>query len=209
MELNVPMRMVFSDEQLPAKVKFDPEHPMTDDEYFDFCMDNPDLNLERTAEGEIVIQPPAGAESAYRSGEAFGQLANWAHGNGRGRAFGSSAEYILPTRAALSPDASWVSNERISLLSREQKRKFPPVCPEFVIEVLSPNDRVQRVQQKMAEWMRAGVDLAWLIDGDARTIDIYRAGQQGAETRTGILSLAGEGPVAGFELDLTEIWEGL
>ncbi len=203
------MQMVFSEEQLPGKVVWNPESPMTDDQYFDFCMANPNLRLERTAEGEIVIVPPAGWEASYRSGEAFGQLANWARRDGRGKASDASAEFILPTGAALSPDAAWVSNVRLAQLSKEQKRKYPPVCPEFVIEVMSPSDRLKAAQQKMEEWMRAGVALAWLIDGDARTVYIYRAGQAGAETRTGISALAGEGPVAGFELDLTAIWEGL
>ena len=203
------MQMVFSEEQLPGKVVWNPESPMTDDQYFDFCMANPNLRLERTAEGEIVIVPPAGWESSYRSLEASGQLRNWARRDGRGKASDASAEFILPTGAALSPDAAWVSNVRLAQLSKEQRRKFPPVCPEFVIEVMSPSDRLQAAQQKMEEWMRAGVALAWLIDGDARTVYIYRAGQAGAETRTGISALAGEGPVAGFELDLTAIWEGL
>ena len=194
---------------MPVKLTLDPESPMTDDQYFDFCMANPNLRLERTAEGEIVIVPPAGWESSYRSGHAFRRLGDWAERDGRGKASDASAEFILPTGAAFSPDAAWVSNGRIAQLSKAQKRKFPPVCPEFVIEVMSPSDRLKAAQRKMSEWIRAGVDLAWLIDGDARTVYIYRAGQTGAETRTGILTLAGEGPVADFVLDLTAIWEGL
>ena len=194
---------------MPVKLTLDPESPMTDDQYFDFCMANPNLRLERTAEGAIVIVPPAGWESSYRSLEAAAQLRDWSRRDGRGKASDASAEFILPTGAALSPDAAWVSNGRIAQLSKAQKRKFPPVCPEFVIEVMSPSDRLKSAQRKMAEWLRAGVDLAWLIDGDARTVYIYRAGQAGAEARTGILTLSGEGPVAGFELDLTAIWEGV
>lgn len=203
------MQMVFPEAVIPVKLTLDPDTPMTDDQYFDFCMANPNLRLERTSEGEIVIVPPAGWESSFRSGEAFRQLANWATRDGRGKASVASAEFILPTRAALSPDAAWVSNDRLTRLSKEQRRKFPPVCPEFVVEVMSPSDRLKPAQKKMEEWVRAGVDLAWLIDGDARTVYIYRAGQAGAETRTGILALAGEGPVTGFELELTAIWEGL
>jgi len=203
------MQMVLPDEVLPVKLTLNPEHRITDDEYFAFCTANPDLRLERTAEGEIVIVPPAGGESDFRTVEVSGQLRNWARRDGRGRAFGSSAEFVLATGAALSPDAAWVSNRQLEQLSKEQKRKFPPVCPEFVIEVMSPSDRLRAAQEKMQEWMRAGADLAWLIDGDARTVYIYRAGQTGAEVRTGILSLAGEGPVAGFELGLADIWEGL
>ncbi len=182
---------------------------MNDDEYYEFCMANPDLRLERTAQGEIVIVPPAGLESSYQSGESFGQLRAWAKRDGRGRVFDASVEFILPTGAARSPDAAWVSNDRISRVPKPNRRKFPRVCPEFVIEVMSPSDRLRAAQEKMREWIRAGVALAWLIHGDKKTVYGYRAGQSGAETRAGITAIAGEGPVAGFELDLTEIWAGL
>jgi Uma2 family endonuclease len=200
------MHVVFPEQALPTKLTFNPEWRMNDDEYFEFCMSNPDLRFERTAQGEIIIVPPAGGESSYRSGDAFGELRNWAKRDGRGRAFDSSAEFILPTGAALSPDAAWVSNRRLSGLSKELRRKFPPVCPEFVIEVMSPS---QPAKDKMQEWMRAGVELAWLIHGDEGTVYVYRAGQAEEEIRVGILKLAGEGLVIGFELDLADIWAGL
>jgi Uma2 family endonuclease len=136
-------------------------------------------------------------------------LGNWARRDGRGRAFDSSAEFILATGAALAPDAAWVSDARLSGLSKEQRRKFLPVCPEFVIEVMSPSDRLRPAKEKMQDWIRAGVELGWLIDGDERTVYIYRAGETDPEVRTGRLKLAGEGAVAGFELDLAEIWAGL
>src|SRR5258708_7197230 len=126
----------------------------------------------------------------------------------RGKAFGSSVEFILPTRAALSPDAAWVSNSRLAKLSKEQRRKFPPVCPEFVIEVMSPSDRLTPAKEKMEDWLLGGVELACLIDGDNQTVYIYRAGRK-EEKRICITKLAGEGPVEGFELDLTDTWAGL
>jgi Uma2 family endonuclease len=203
------MQLVLPEEALPAKLTLNPELRMNDDEYYAFCMANPDLRFERTAQGEIIIVPPAGYESDYRNTEVVGQLRSWARRDGRGKASGPSAEFILPTGAALSPDAAWVSNHRIAQLSKEQRRKFPPVCPEFVIEVMSPSDRLPAAMEKMEEWIRGGVDLAWLIHGDEKTVYIYRAGQDGAETRREILKIAGEGPVAGFELDLADIWAGL
>src|SRR5262252_8192877 len=100
---------------LPAKLIFDRERPMSDDEYYEFCMANPNARFERTAEGEIVIVPPAGGESSYQSGESQGELRQWAKLDGQGKAFESSVEFILPTGAAFSPDAAWVSNaEKIS-----------------------------------------------------------------------------------------------
>jgi len=203
------MQVILPEQALPAKLSLNPELPMNDDEYFEFCMANPDVRFERTAQGEIIIVPPAGGESSYQSGDAFAQLRNWAKRDGRGKACDASAEFILPTGAALSPDAAWVSNARLSRLSKEQRRKFLPLCPEFLIEVMSPSDRLPAAQEKMEEWIRSGAELGWLIHGDERTVYVYRAGQKGAETLTGIVKIAGEGSVAGFELDLADIWAGL
>ncbi len=203
------MQVVLPEEALPAKLTLNPELRMSDDEYYDFCMANANVRFERTAQGEIIIVPPAGGESDFQSVEVIGQLRAWAKRDGRGRAFGTSAEFILPTGAAYSPDAAWVSNENLARLTKEQRRKFLRLCPEFVVEVMSPSDRLKTAQDKMADWMANGVQLSWLIDGDNQTVYIYRAGQSDPDTRTGISRLAGEGPVAGFELDLTEIWAGL
>jgi len=203
------MRFVLPERALPAKLTLNPEMQMNDDQYFEFCMANEKVRFERTEQGEIIIVPPAGFESDYRNANVVGQLQPWAKRDGRGKASGPSAEFLLPTGAALSPDAAWVSNSRIAQLSKDQRRKFPPMCPEFVIEVMSPSDRLKTAKAKMEAWMRGGVELAWLIHGDEETVYIYRAGQKDAEKRTGIAKLAGEGSVLGFELDLTDIWAGL
>jgi len=203
------MQVVLPEQALPAKLTLNPELRMSDDEYWDFCIANANVRFERTAQGEIIIVPPAGGESDFQSVEVIGQLRAWAKRDGRGRAFGTSAEFILPTGAAYSPDAAWVSNENLARLTKEQRRKFLRLCPEFVVEVMSPSDRLKPAQDKMADWMANGVQLSWLIDGDNQTVYIYRAGQSDPDTRTGISRLAGEGPVAGFELNLTDIWAGL
>ena len=197
------------EQALPAKLTLNPELRMNDDEYYAFCMVNADVRFERTEQGEIIIVPPAGAESDYQSLDVASQLHEWAKRDGRGKAFGSSVEFILPSRAALSPDAAWVSNSRLSGLSREQRRRFPPVCPEFIIEVMPPSDRLRTAREKMETWLRGGVDLGWLIDADHKSVYVYRPGQTEAELHTGIAKLAGEGPVAGFELALTDVWAGL
>jgi Uma2 family endonuclease len=195
------MQVVLPGQALPAKLFLNPELRMTDDDYFAFCMANPNLNLERTAQGDIVIVPPPGAESAYRSTEVGGQLGIWAKQDGRGRAFGSSVEFILPTGAALSPDAAWVSNARLSTLSKDQLRKFPRLVPEFVVEGMSPSDRLKPAMEKMQEWLRGEVDLAWLIDADAKTVYIYPAGRTEPEQQANLTTRPGEGPIAGFNLD--------
>ena len=202
------MQVVLPEQALPARLALNPELQMSDDEFFAFCVANPDVDFERTAEGEIIIVPPAGMESDHRSAEVVIQLGIWARRHS-GKVFGSSVKFILPTGAALSPDAAWVSGGRLAKISKEQKRKFPRLCPEFVVEVMSPSDRLPAAMKKMQEWLRGGVDLGWLIHGDERAIYIYRAGQAEPEVRSGVGTVAGEGPVAGFELDLAGIWAGL
>jgi Uma2 family endonuclease len=202
------MQVVLPDEALPARLTLNPDLRMSDDDYYDFCVANPNLRLERTAQGEIVIVPPAGLESDNRNAKIIIHFGQWALRDGRGEAFGPSAEYILPSGAAYSPDVSWISNARLNKLTKKQLRRFPPVVPEFVVEVMSPSDRLKAAKQKMDDWMANGVDLAWLIDGDRKTVWIYRAGHE-PEKRTGITDLPGEGPIAGFVLDLRPIWQGL
>jgi Uma2 family endonuclease len=203
------MQVVLPENSLPAKLALNPDAPMSDDDYYAFCVANGNLRFERTAQGEIVIVPPAGGESDYQCLDVATQLNGWAKRDGRGKAFGASAEFMLPTRAALSPGAAWVSNEKLSRLSREQRRKFPPVCPEFVVEVMSPSDRLKAAQAKMDDWIAGGVEVGWLIHPDRRTIYIYRAGQAEPEKLEDVSAVKGEGPIAGFELDLKDIWAGL
>lgn len=203
------MQVVIAEESLPAKLTLNPDAPMSDDDFYAFCMANPDARFERTAQGEIVIVPPAGGESDHRGTEASGELRQWAKRDGRGKTFGSSIAFLLPNGATLSPDAAWVSKERLSRLTREKRRKFLPVCPEFVIEVMSPSDRLPAAQRKMEDWIANGAELGWLIDGDNRTAYVYRAGRSAPEVFTGVAELRGEGPVAGLVMEMRDIWAGL
>ena len=123
-------------------------------------------------------------------------------------AFDSNTEYILPDGAALSPDASWVLKDRLDQFSKEQKGRFLPLCPDFVVELTSPTDRLPRVKAKMQEWMDNGARLGWLIDADRRTIYIYRPDQKPEEV-VEVDHIIGEDPVGGFRLELTDIWQGL
>jgi Uma2 family endonuclease len=202
------MQLALSASGLPAKLILNPEQRLSDEEFWQYCVANPDVRLERTAEGEIVIVPPAGGESSYRSSVAGSKLCQWCEAADRGRVFESSAAFRLPNGAILSPDAAWVSDERLAALSKKQRRKFLPLCPEFVIEVISPSDRLAPAKAKMEEWIANGVQLGWLIDGDKRTVYVYQPGQP-AEKKMGIAQLAGPGPVAGLVLELDRIWAGL
>jgi Uma2 family endonuclease len=171
-------------------------------------MANPDLHIERTAEGEIVVAPPCGGESDSRNTEVLFHLTRWAKEDGTGRTFGPSVQFFLPDGSGLSPDASWVSNESLRTLTKQQRKKYLRLTPEFVVEVLSPSENVKEAKAKMERWIANGVELAWLIDGDAETVYVYRKGHP-SKTRRRIREVSGDGPVAGFVLNLAPIWEGL
>ena len=203
------MTVMLPDSALPARLVLNPDLPMSDDEYYDFCVANPDVWFERNAQGEIIIVAPAGIESDNRNLDIGAQLNQWAKRDGRGKAFGPTGEFILPNGAAYAPDAAWVSKERLAALSKVQLRKFVKLVPEFVVELLSFSDRLPSAKKKMAEWMANGVALGWLIDADKQTIYVYRADGESPEKMEGIERLAGEGPVEGFVLELNDIWEGL
>ncbi len=201
------MQLILNDVESQAPVILHPP-PMTDVEFFDFCQLYPDFRIERTAEGEVIIMPGTGLETSFRNNELSALLREWARADGRGKAFESNAEFMLASGAALSPDASWIDNTRLATLTREEKRKFTPICPDFVVELTSPSDRLSRVQQKMCEWIENGVQLGWLLDADNRTAYIYRSGCA-PETVVEPERLEGEGPVAGFVLELESIWASL
>ena len=178
---------------------------MTDDDFLRFCLENKDLRIERSSNLKIMIMSPVTSLSGFYSLEIARQLANWAIQNGRGISFDSSAGFTLPDRSVLSPDASWLSREKWNKLSQDDKDKFAPVCPEFVIEVKSKGDSLDELQQKMKNWIKNGAELAWLIDPRNEVSFLYRPGQSEEKVEGLNQMLFGEGPVAGFELDLSRI----
>jgi Uma2 family endonuclease len=177
---------------------------MTDEEFFKFCAENPDLRIERNSNLEIIIMSPVGTLSAYSSGRAFVQLSNWNESGRNGLVFDSSVGFTLPDRSVLSPDASWLSIRKWSQLSIEEKERFAPVCPEFVIEVRSKSDHLEDLKKKMNVWLKNGAELAWLIDPIQECSWIYKPGKTDEVVRgfTNV-KLKGEGPVDGFVLDLS------
>jgi Uma2 family endonuclease len=196
------MQVEFPDIETRASI------PISEEEYFEFCAKNPDLRIEREANGDVIIMPPCGFETSSRNNDVARQLGNWAKKDGRGRAGDSSAEFLLPNGAAYSPDASWVLKSRLAKFSKEEKKHFLTLCPDFVIELLSPSDSRTRLKAKMRAWIENGAQLAWLIDADRRIVTIYGPAQE-PEDRVDLPFVDGEGPVAGFRLELQDIWEGL
>ena len=176
---------------------------LTDEQFFQLCVNNRDLRLEQTAEGELIIMPPTGWKSGNRNSRLTQRLGNWTDADGTGLAFDSSTGYILPNGAKRSPDASWVSRERLEALNPDPTR-FLPMAPDFAVELRSANDELRTLQQKMQEYIDNGVRLGWLLDPQNQRVEIYRPGQD-VEVLQSPTSLSGEDVLPGFMLDLTQI----
>ncbi|MEH2165685.1 MAG: Uma2 family endonuclease [Nostoc sp.] len=180
-----------------------PAIELTDEQFFQLCQNNRDLRLERTAEGELIIMPPTGWESGNRNSRLTQRLGNWADVDGTGLAFDSSTGFKFPNGANRSPDASWVSRERLEALNSDPD-KFLPIAPDFAVELRSASDSLKTVQQKMQEYIDNGVRLGWLIDPQNQQVEIYRP-RQDVEVLQSPTNLSGEDVLPGFVLDLAQI----
>jgi Uma2 family endonuclease len=165
--------------------------------------------LELTKDGELVVMSPTGGEAGEKNFNLYIDLGNWNRRTKLGKAFDSSTVFILPNGARRSPDVSWVKLERWEALTLAEKQGFPPLAPDFVIELVSPSDlksqRYEDLQAKMQEYIDNGVRLSWLIEPSAKTVEIYRSGKA-VEVLNRPLSISGEDVLPGFHLDLSEIF---
>lgn len=177
----------------------------TSDDFFDLCQANPYLHLERTADGEVIIMPPAGGETGIRNSGVIGQLWWWNERVQQGVTFDSATGFHLPNGADRSPDAAWILQERWEALSPAQKRKFPPLCPDFVVELCSPTDNLKTVRAKMEEYIANGARLGWLIDPETRTVEIYEPGEE-VEILYNPQRVAGDPLLPDFVLDMKRVW---
>lgn len=198
--------MVFSITEVPLPLVLRPPMPMTDDELLRFCEVNQNYRIEREPDGEILVMTPANGETSQKNAYIVLELGLWSRSSDSGVFFGPDGGFILPDGSMRSPDAAWLSKERWQALSREQRRKFLPVCPEFVIELRSPSDSIAELREKMQRWIANGAQLAWLIDPEQKVAVVYRPGDE-PETLQKPDWLDGEGITAGFRLDLQPVWE--
>jgi Uma2 family endonuclease len=186
-------------------LQMSPVWEMSADSFFDFCQLNSHLRIERTATGKLVIMASAGSETGNRNAKLIQQLSNWTDRDGSGIEFDSSAGFILPNGATRSPDASWISLTRWNSLSAEQKTKFAPICPDFVVELRSPSDTLKLLQDKMQEYIDNGASLGWLIDRTTRQVFIYTPDNK-VKTLDNPQTISGDPVLSGFVLNLAEIW---
>lgn len=178
---------------------------LTDDQFYQLCRDNPDVKFERNANGEIIIMSPTGGETGKYNIEIAADFVIWNRQTQLGVCFDSSTCFKLPNGADRSPDVSWIKQERWDTLTPEQKEKFPPIAPDFVLEIMSPTDTLKKTQEKMQEYMNNGIKLGWLIDPKTRRVEIYRPGQA-VEVLQSPTTLSGEDVLPGFILNLESIW---
>ena len=178
---------------------------LTDEQFFQLCQENENIRLERTAKGELIIMSPAGGEASNRNAGLTAQTWIWNEQNKLGKVFDSSTGFKLPNGANRAPDASWVILERWNALTSEQKKKFPPICPDFVVELMSPSDSLKETQDKMKEYRDNGARLGWLLNRKSRQVEIYRQGAE-VELLSSPATLSGEDVLPGFVLSLESIW---
>jgi Uma2 family endonuclease len=177
---------------------------LTDEQFFKITQDNRDLRFERSAQGELVIMAPTGWGTGRQNAKLIQQLSNWADSNNLGVVFESSTGFKLPNGADRSPDASWVSLERLQALNPDPTQ-FLPLAPDFAVELRSSTDRLKPLQSKVQEYIANGVRLGWLIDPKNERVEVYRPGQD-VEVLESPTSLSGEDVLPGFIFDVTTLW---
>lgn len=181
-------------------------HPLhfTDEQFLELCQANPDLRLEQKATGELIIMHPTGGETGKQNSGIIAQLWLWNQTTKLGEVFDSSTGFNLPNGSKRAPDAAWISQENWNQITLEQRKKFPPLCPDFAVELRSPNDNLLKLQSKMQEYVNNGMRLGWLINPENKQVEIYRKGQP-KEILNQPRELSGEELLPGFILDLEAI----
>jgi len=201
-----PGRAASTDEtSLPLVLRLKPVVDLSDDQLLALCAINHELRIERNARGELLLMSPAGGDTSQEEGEITRQVGNWAKRDGTGVFFSPSGGFRLPNGAVRAADAAWVRRSRWEAIPPEERKKFVPLCPDFVIELRSPSDRLRDLLDKMEEWIANGAQLGWLLDPEPRHVYIYRPDQP-VERRENPDTLSGDPLLPGFVLDLREVW---
>jgi len=178
---------------------------MTADEFFDLCQANKTLNFERDENGNIILMPPTGSQSSVINNTITYQLTHWNRKSKSGIVLESNGGVTLPDGSSRAADAAWISNEKWNALSEEEKEKFAPVCPEFIIELRSKNDSLTYLQSKMEMWMNNGVLEAWLIDPIEENVYVYTTNSDYKLIANFKEKISADNVLPGFELDLSEL----
>ena len=191
----------------PLVLRLAPVVEMSDEQFFALCQLNRDLRIERTSQGDLVIVPPTGGETGRMNFKLTQVFGNWVDTNGTGVGFDSSTGFTLPNGAKRSPDLSWVRRSRWEALTQQQREQFPPLCPDFVLELRSPSDALAPVQAKLQEYLDNGAQLGWLIDPIEKKVYVYRP-RAPVECLDNPQTISGAPLLPGFVLELGNIWNG-
>jgi len=186
----------------PFVIHFEPVlRKLSDEDFFEFCQANREWRIERTSNGDVIIMPPTGGETGRLNFELIGVFREWVKTDGTGLGFDSSTGFTLPNGAERSPDLAWVRLSRWNALSEEQRKKFPPLCPDFVVELRSPSDSLSGLQEKMQEYIQNGAELGWLIDPVEKKVYVYRPHAE-VQCLDNPVTVSGEPLLPGFVLNL-------
>lgn len=186
-------------------INFDSIFTITDKQFYQLCTNNPELVLERNRKGELIIMSPTGGETGKKNAELNADFVIWNRQKKLGYIFDSSTCFRLPMGSNRSPDVAYIKKERWDKLTEEEKIKFPPIAPDFVLELMSNTDSLKMLQEKMAEYMESGVKLGWLINPDKKEVEIYRQGKE-KEILSNPQNLSGENILPDFILSLSLVW---
>jgi Uma2 family endonuclease len=186
-------------------INLNPVLDLTDEQFYQLCRSNPELKFERSPQRELIVMPPTGGETGNRNFNIGLDIGIWNRQTQLGICFDSSTCFKLPGGGDRSPDLAWIRQDRWDNLTPEQQTKFPPIAPDFILELTSPTDNRKETQAKMQEYMASGVKLGWLIHRKTRSVEIYRLGQV-VEILDSPVTLSGENILPGFILDLKVVW---
>lgn len=178
---------------------------MSDHEFFAFCQLHPEWRMERTSEGDLVIMPPTGGWTGTRNFTLIGLFSRWVEADGTGLGFDSSTGFTLPNGAKRSPDLAWVTRARWEALAAEEQEEFPPLCPDFVVELRSRSDDLATLQAKMQEYMANGAQLGWLIDPHEKKVYIYRPHDE-VSCLENPMTVSGEPLLPGLTFNVQRLW---
>jgi Uma2 family endonuclease len=191
---------------MTTTLKLEPAIALSEDQFYRICRQNPDLKFERSPNGELIIMSPTGGETGRKNAELIADFIFWNRQTNLGVVFDSSTCFRLSGGGDRSPDVAWVRQDRWNTLTPAERAKFPPICPDFVLELLSPSDHLGTTQAKMREYLDCGAQLGWLFNPEAQQVEIYRQNQP-VEIIFAPSELSGEGVLPGFTLNLAWLWQ--
>jgi len=204
-EFGMAHNLTQANEFIPRELIALTHQVVTPEQFEQLCIEYDELRLELTSTGELIVMPGTGGKTGARNALLTIQLGVWTINDGTGISFDSSTTFALPNGARRMPDGSWVKRERWDSLTEQQQEGFAPICPDFVVELRSPTDRLAQVRLKMLEYLDNGASLGWLIDPFDRRVYVYQPDRE-VVILENPEAVSGDPILPGFTLNLTKVW---